>query len=106
MNERSREPREAPRGGPSGFDAIVGGSGPDAGNVSVSHGVHNEPLPVGGSTVGEIRRLYGDRFDIPPGARAELDGEYVSDNTVVRAGQLLLFANHAGEKGHLFRLAR
>jgi hypothetical protein len=99
MSERTRSTRETSGSGPSGFDDIVGGTGPGAGSVNVSHGVHNEPLPMAGRTVGEIRRRYADRFDIPPGADAELDGQYVSDDTTVSMGQTLLFANHSGEKG-------
>ena len=71
----------------------------DGGLVTVTHGVHAETLPVGNMTVGEIRRRYADRFDFDPAAQAEIDGRNVDDRTEVRAGQLVLFANHSGEKG-------
>jgi hypothetical protein len=67
--------------------------------VTVSHGIHLERLAVGNRTVGEIRARFADRFDIDPRSRAQLDGREVDDRTVVRAGQVLMFVRHAGEKG-------
>jgi hypothetical protein len=87
-----------------------GGSGPFGANdlfapldegqpVTVTHGPYAEELPAGGLTVGEIRRRYGDRFDIDPLSEAIVDGTVVGDDTTVRAGQMLTFARRAGEKG-------
>jgi hypothetical protein len=75
---------------------------PETGGVAVvQHGVHAESLPVAGMSVGEIRRRYADRFDIHPRARAEVDGVDADDETILRAGQMVLFANRSGEKGCL-----
>ena len=68
--------------------------------VTVSSGPYLEELPVGNSTVGEIRRRFADRFDIDPHAQAVLDGNVAGDDTVVRAGQALMFTRRAGEKGN------
>ena len=101
MQERQLPPRVSPLGlDPS--DALAPSAG--GGLVTVSHGVHAETLPVGNMTVGAIRRRFGDRFDIDPRAQPEVDGREVDDDTVVRAGQMLLFAHHSGEKGRV-RLA-
>lgn len=81
-------------GGQDAFDTVVTG-----GLVTVNHGLHTEPLPVGNMTVAEIRGRYADRFDIDPQSRAQIDGHIVDDSTVVHAGQILMFVRHAGEKG-------
>jgi hypothetical protein len=87
--------RTGPAGGNAGlFDTV---SAP--GQVTVSSGPYLEELPVGNSTVGEIRRRFADRFDIDPHAQAVLDGNVAGDDTVVRAGQALMFTRRAGEKG-------
>jgi hypothetical protein len=67
--------------------------------VRVECGFHREHLPVGNMTVGEIRARFRDRFDIDPRSQAVLDGNDVSDQTVVQAGQVLVFAHIIGAKG-------
>jgi len=67
--------------------------------VTVSSGPYLEQLPVGNMTTGEIRRRFADRFDIDPQAQAVLDGQVVGDETIVHAGQALMFTRRAGEKG-------
>ncbi len=67
--------------------------------VTVTSGPYAEQLPVGNASVGEIRARFRDRFDIDPRSVAVLDGHDVNDDTVVRAGQTLMFVHRAGEKG-------
>ena len=67
--------------------------------VTVTSGLYRENLPVGNSSVGEIRRRMRDRLDIDPHAQAVLDGREVGDDIVVRPGQALMFTRRAGEKG-------
>jgi hypothetical protein len=50
-------------------------------------------------SVGRIRVRYSDRFDIDAQSLAVLDGATVDDDTIVRAGQVLTFVRHSGEKG-------
>jgi hypothetical protein len=76
------------------FDGCAAG-----GLVTVNSGLHTEQLPVGNMTVAEIRSRYADRFDIDPLSQAQVDGHIVGDDTVVQAGQILMFVRHAGEKG-------
>jgi hypothetical protein len=98
MLERTRSRRrELPSPNSGTLDDIF--STDDSGLVTVSHGLHTEQLPVGNLTIGEIRRRYGDRFDIDPHSQGQVDGREVDDQVVVRPGQLLLFVRPAGEKG-------
>jgi len=72
-----------------------------AGLVTVSVGPYVERLPIGNSTVGEIRNRFRQRFDIDPRTLAVLDGHEVNNDTVVRTGQILMFVHPSGEKGAL-----
>lgn len=67
--------------------------------VSISSGPYAEELPVGGMTVGGIRQKFSDRLDIAKQAQAILNGNPVADDIVVKAGEALMFIQHAGEKG-------
>ncbi|KYK23610.1 hypothetical protein AYK24_07305 [Thermoplasmatales archaeon SG8-52-4] len=67
--------------------------------ATVSHGVYAEQLPIAGQSIGRVRALYADRFDLDPYSQAIIDGNEVDDNTIIEAGQLLVFMNRAGEKG-------
>jgi hypothetical protein len=99
MNELIRPHLE--RTGPARGNAGLFDSNNTGGQlVTVSSGPYLEELPVGNSTVGEIRRRFADRFDIDPHAQAVLDGNVAGDDTVVRAGQALMFTRRAGEKGN------
>jgi hypothetical protein len=67
--------------------------------VTVSHWPYCERLPVGDMTVGEVRRRYADRFDIDPQSVATVDGNEADAESIVTAGQTLMFVRRAGEKG-------
>jgi hypothetical protein len=97
MNERIRPYLE--RGGAGGGGGLFDDNQPANQLVSVSSGPYLEQLPVGDSTVGEVRHRFADRLDIDPNAQAVLDGQPVDDQTRVRAGQALMFTRRAGEKG-------
>ncbi|OHB79509.1 MAG: hypothetical protein A2W31_08495 [Planctomycetes bacterium RBG_16_64_10] len=99
MLERSRSRRREtadPR--PGNHDDLYGACNTDA-MVTVCHGLHGEAAPVGNMTVAEIRARYADRFDIDPASDAFIDNQIVRDDTVVRPGQLLMFASRVGAKG-------
>lgn len=70
-----------------------------AGLATVTSGPYAEQLPVSNLTVREVRARFSDRLDIDPASQATLDGHEVSEDTVVRAGQVLSFLHRAGEKG-------
>lgn len=90
--------REDYGAGPSGLGTIFADDDAVA-MCTVSHGLHQEHLPVANMTVGQVRTRLADRMDIHPHARAQIDGRDVDDNTVVRPGQNLMFMHQAGEKG-------
>ena len=100
MNEQIR-PHAERTGAPGGSAGFFENDDPFNRLVTVSSGPYLEQLPVGNSTVGEIRRRFADRFDIDPHAQAVLDGNLAGDDTLVRAGQALMFTRRAGEKGRL-----
>lgn len=91
--QRPHKKNEDDTGG--GFDS----SDSPLGMVTVTHGLHQEQLPIAGMTVKDIRTKLTDRLDIDPDGRAQLDGENVDDKTVVKTGQNLMFVHRAGEKG-------
>ena len=97
MNERIRpdSERHGASGGAGIFDEVPDIQLP----VTVSSGPYAEPLPVGGMTVGEVRRRFRDRLDLDPASQAVLDGHDVGDDVIVRPGQALMFTRRAGEKG-------
>jgi len=84
-----------------------GGDSPFAGvpdptidnNVNVSSGPYFESLPVSGTTAGEVRRKFSDRFDIDSQAQAIVNGKAVGDDYLLTSGENLMFVRHAGEKG-------
>jgi hypothetical protein len=100
MAERQRE-RPAV-GGPGGRPGLF--DDPTAfedRTATIAHGPYAENVPIAGMTVSEVRARFADRLDIHPGSRPFVDGSPVTDDqTVVRAGQVLMFARRAGEKGH------
>lgn len=97
MQERTKSPIEPIAPGPS--TGIFDEAGAPTGNATVISGVFSEQLPVGNTTVGEIRARFRDRFDIHPDSQAVLGGHDVGDDVIVQPGQVLIFAHRAGEKG-------
>lgn len=99
MIERSRRPRERPTLPGSDDFFRTEEAAPAPATAMVSHGPYAEALPVGGMTVREIRRRFGDRLDIDPESIPIIDGEQAAEDTVVAEGQSLIFTRRAGEKG-------
>jgi hypothetical protein len=99
MLERMRSRRDTSRPELPLDDSISQTPAPEA--VLISSGLHAAEFPVSGRSVAEIRRRLADRLDIDPESQAVVDGHFVSDDTVVTAGQVLSFMRHAGEKGAL-----
>lgn len=98
MSERIRQETED-LGHGGGFDRHFGDAPSPGQTVTVTSGPHVEEIPVTETTVGEIRRRFGSRFDIDPQSQAILDGHLVDNQTIVRAGQSLMFGRESGEKG-------
>lgn len=97
MKEKKREGTPGGGNGDSIFNSLPGM--PPNTMVSVSSGPYCEDLPVAGSSVGEVRRKFSDRFDIDDGSQAVVNGVNVKDDVVLQPGEALQFIKHAGEKG-------
>ena len=97
--QRNRDPED--RQGPVGLGNPfqVGGENGDGTMATVSAGIHMERLPIAGRTIGEIRREFGSRWDLHPNSLAYINGNGVADDTVLGAGQVLMFGMRSGEKG-------
>ena len=99
MNELTLSTRERLAGG-GGLGSIFAEDEDESGaQVTVVSGHNGEQLPVGNMSVREIRARFRDRFDLDPRSQAVVDGNDVGEDTVVRAGQVLVFTHRAGEKG-------
>jgi hypothetical protein len=97
--QRTRHEEEL-EGADGGLPDVFGDAhSPVAETVTVYHGPYAEELPVVGQTVGRIRALFGDRFDLDPESQAVIDGRAVEDDYRIEAGQSLVFVRRAGEKG-------
>jgi len=97
--EMTERPRERQEGGPAGLGDPFAPAEPGGGLAVVAHGPYSEALPVHGMSVEQIRRCFGDLLDLDPQSTPILDGQEARNDTVVRAGQVLLFTRRAGEKG-------
>ena len=97
MQERQREVirRRASPGGGIWDDPAPG----EGGLATVSHGPYAERLPITNMSVADVRARFSDRFDIDPQSHAYVDGRPVTDETIIRTDQLLVFMRPAGEKG-------
>ena len=75
----------------------------DGSNVSpgvfISYGIYSERLPVVGESIGRVRELYADRFDLDPESQAVIDGQPVNEDAIIEEGQSVVFVRRAGEKG-------
>jgi hypothetical protein len=98
MNETTRSSREL-TGGSTGLTSLFDEPEDLSGQVIVSSGPYGEALPVAGMTVGQVRQRFSSRFDIAPGSQGEVNGQDVSEDTVLREGQVLAFTYRSGEKG-------
>ena len=98
MIEKNKEAKSTPgNGSDSVFDGLADLTVNK--NVSVSSGPYCEDLPVTGTSVSEVRRKFGDRFDIDAQSQAIVNGAPVDENYILNAGESLMFIRHAGEKG-------
>jgi hypothetical protein len=86
--------------GPDPFhDEFASTSRKRDGRVDVIHGVYAHSMPLAGMAVRLARAELEERMNIDPDSLAVVDGVEVSEDTILREGQVLNFVKHAGEKG-------
>lgn len=95
--EKQRKEKKSTGGNGDIFDSVP--PLPENKNVNVSSGPYAEELPIAGSTVGEVRRRFSDRFDIDDKSTATVNGNAANDDVILKSGEALMFVRHAGEKG-------
>jgi hypothetical protein len=84
---------------PSALGDPLAPTSPLGGTIEVSGGISREHLPLGGRTVGEVRRRVASRYGLHPEAMAYVGGREAGEDVVVRAGERLAFVRASGEKG-------
>lgn len=69
--------------------------------ITITSGPYLEQVPLAGgpTTVGDLRRRFGNRLDIDPAAIAVVGGRTADANTRVGPGDTVMFIHRAGEKG-------
>ena len=93
-----QQPRAQQSAGPGG-DPFDASSANTAELAMITHGPYAEEIPIAGLTVGQVRRRFRDRYQIPQEGIGMLDGEEVAEDTVITAGQLLTFIHTVNKKG-------
>lgn len=100
MKEKKRSEQQKPASGGGDGDSIFDATPePENKNVTVSSGPYLETLPVAGMSVAQVRRKFKDRFDIDQESTAIINGDDADEETILKAGEALMFVRHAGEKG-------
>ncbi len=67
--------------------------------ATITHGPYLEQVPIAGLTLGQVRRRFRDRFNLPEDGLAMVDGNQVEEDTLILAGQLVTFMHRANAKG-------
>ena len=98
MNEQQRI-QSLRTAGPGGLTSIFADDEEAGLSVEISTPHFRGRLPLANSSVGEIRARFRDRYAIDPHSQAFVDGHPVGEETVVRAGQTLMYIRQSGEKG-------
>jgi hypothetical protein len=75
-------------------------SSPSAGGVAnLRYGVYNQPAPVSGKTVAEVRQQFAKIWGISSDAVAYKGKDKLDENYVIQPGDNLEFHRRSGEKG-------
>ena len=67
--------------------------------VHVYYGIYMYALPLAGKRVSDARELFSQLDPVHPDAVPILEGEPVSEDTVLASGQRLTFVRRSGEMG-------
>lgn len=67
--------------------------------ANIRFGVYNQPAPVSGKTVAEVRQQFGKIWGISNDAVAYKGKDKLDENYVIQAGDSVEFHRRSGEKG-------
>jgi hypothetical protein len=70
-----------------------------SGVANVRYGVYNQPAPVSGKTIGQVRDQFSKLWGISSDAIAYKGKDKLDENAVIQSGQNVEFHRRAGEKG-------
>lgn len=68
-------------------------------NVTVQYSAFKGVLPMAGKTVKQVREEMSAQWHIEAGASGYIGKQRVADDTILEAGQSLVFHRQMGEKG-------
>lgn len=67
--------------------------------ANIRFGVYNQPAPVSGKTVAEVRQQFGKIWGISNDAVAYKGKDKLDENYIIQAGDSVEFHRRSGEKG-------
>lgn len=67
--------------------------------ATVRYGVYNQQLPVVGRTVGDVKKILKDQWQVPADAVAFSGKTQLSDDHLIEGGEELELQRRTGEKG-------
>lgn len=70
-----------------------------SGVANVRYGVYNQPAPVSGKTIGQVREQFSKLWGISSDAIAYKGKDKLDENYVIQANDNIEFHRRAGEKG-------
>jgi hypothetical protein len=70
-----------------------------SGVANVRYGVYNQPAPVSGKTIGQVREQFSKLWGISSDAMAYKGKDKLDENYVIQANDNIEFHRRAGEKG-------
>lgn len=68
-------------------------------SATVKYGVYNQPGPLVGKTVDQVRQAFAGQWNIPTDASAFKGKEQMAGDYVIQPGDVIEFHRRMGEKG-------
>lgn len=67
--------------------------------AKIRFGFYNEPFPVVGKTVGEVRKMVKGMWSVPTDSVGKKGKETLEDSYIIQEGDEIEFQRRTGEKG-------
>lgn len=67
--------------------------------ASIKYGVVNQPMPMAGKTIGEVRNAVKGTWKVPDEAKAFKGKTELDENYVIQPNDKIEFVRRLGEKG-------